>query len=112
MILYLDDTRDSREALEVVKKAYGDIPCAPASGGHLPEFVVGGVSYIGIRDIREWCERKLGGHVNHKPETWSPHIDAPDKLEVRFCTIPDCECLASCCSEVRKVEKNEKSRNA
>jgi hypothetical protein len=105
MILYLDETKDSREAVAIVKKVYGDVPCAPASGGHLPEFVVGGKSYIGLRDIKEQCERAIGAHANHKTKEWSPHIDS-DKFEVRFCTIPGCWCLASCCSEVRKVEKN------
>lgn len=60
MILYLDETKDSREAIRLVLKAYGDVPCAPASGGHLPEFVVGGFSYIGLRDIRQQCEKKSG----------------------------------------------------
>lgn len=64
MILYLDETKDSRKACKLVQKAYGDIPFAPASGSQLPELVVDGKSYIGLRCIKEKCTNHLSRY-NH-----------------------------------------------
>lgn len=73
--------------------------------------------------IQDWCHRVTGyccdlsgldklmayeksrpsdpTHTDHKPTEWGPHVDNPN-LEVRFCRIPACACMGSCCSEVRK----------
>lgn len=55
MILYIDETADSKKALDLVK-VFGDVPIAPASGSGLPEFVHNGVSYVGLRQIKSYCE--------------------------------------------------------
>lgn len=57
MIIYVDETKESQKALELVIKRFGNVPVAPASGSQLPEFVYEGVSYIGLMEIETRCKK-------------------------------------------------------
>lgn len=61
MVLYMDNTPESDLAFKVLRTVYGDVPCAPASGSQLPEFVIGGVSYIGLREIEKLRDLRNAG---------------------------------------------------
>lgn len=54
MILYVDKTKDSEEAVELLMHLFPTMVIAPSTGRGLPEFVHKGISYVGIRAIREF----------------------------------------------------------
>lgn len=56
MILYVDETEDSKKAITILSRELGNIPLAPSEGAGLPEFVIGGVSYVGLRAIERWLK--------------------------------------------------------
>ena len=53
MILYVDETKESKEAVQIIQTKFPGSVIAPSSGAGLPEFVYAGASYIGIRLIKE-----------------------------------------------------------
>jgi hypothetical protein len=58
MILYVGtvQTKDDREAVELLRPLFPDMSIAPASGGGLPEFVRQGISYVGMEAIRRFLD--------------------------------------------------------
>lgn len=60
MILYVDKTCDSEEAIKLLRPHLSDLPLAPAEGSGLPELVVDGVPYVGLRAIKSWIAGSIG----------------------------------------------------
>jgi len=74
MILYVDETKESKEAVQIIQTKFPGSVIAPSSGAGLPEFVYAGASYIGIRLIKELVEKlifcKECQRASNNSKTW------------------------------------------
>jgi hypothetical protein len=69
MIIYVDETKDSKAALQAVLAKYPDVPVAPASGSGLPELVLNGMSFIGVAAILAALAGMVVTELPIKPKT-------------------------------------------
>jgi hypothetical protein len=91
MLLYVDDTKESKKATAFLVRTFGPVPLAPASGSGLPEFIREGISYVGLsailKMIKEQPEAPVGycSHCRRKTHWTVWKLGAETRSTCRLC---------------------------